>query len=102
MTDADTSRKAVSIIVGMLRALRSRISSESFNDKGKFKGIDDCIESVKALAAERDALRKRVDELEAALINFIGRVEVGEVRSTKTYNEFKNLLALPTIKGELL
>lgn len=51
--------------------------------------------------AETEALKEmytemyipRIKELESALQQFIDRVDAGEVRSTKTYDYFKTLLA---------
>jgi len=39
-------------------------------------------------------LAARYKAMEGAMINFVNRVEKGEVRSTITYNEFKSILGI--------
>jgi len=44
------------------------------------------------LLKERDEARARIEELEKAMQLFVDRVGCGEVRSKKTYAQFKELL----------
>jgi hypothetical protein len=45
--------------------------------------------------SEARDLKLRVDELEAAMQEFVDRCDRGEVRSAKTYTKFRALLAQP-------
>jgi hypothetical protein len=58
--------------------------------------IMDHINAIRALIAERAAIRREAlaEELRGAVQRFCDRVDAGEIRSKRTYAEFKAILAL--------
>ena len=75
---ADTSKEAIELALEYLDATMGGRMSHSL---------------IETLAAERDTLQATVKEMREALETFVERCEKGTILSSRTYKQFKAILA---------
>lgn len=89
--DDDTHRPDPKTVRAITLLQSPRLVGDGDVEAGTFRAEED----TAFIAAVRDALPRliaRVEELEAAMREFCGRVDIGEARSVRTYAKFKALL----------